>query len=330
MGLLVRPEDPAAIEADWRACLPACRWPYPFLSPTWLTAWWEEFGDGREPLVLAAWDGRRLAGVLPLMREGDALLFAGDTEVCDYMDVAALGCAEGELVAAALRALSETPWRELRLWALREDSPTLPALRDACAELGLTLAVETEDVCPFIAIPEGATWESYLESLDRKDRHELRRKLRKLPQAGAVELETLTDAEDVRAAFDDFVLMHKESRADKAAFMTAPMERFFRRVTVDLAREGRVEMTFLRLGGRRVAGVLCFPAGREMLLYNSGYDPAYAALSVGFLSKALVLKSAIERGFRRFDFLRGPERYKYDLGAEDLRVYRAVIRRNMS
>jgi len=86
-------------------------------------------------------------------------------------------------------------------------------------------------------------------------------------------------------------------------------------------------MIFLRLGGRRVASVLCFRAGDELLLYNSGYDPLFAGLSVGLLSKALALKRAIDLGSKRFDFLRGAERYKYELGAQDLAVRRCLIRR---
>jgi len=109
--------------------------------------------------------------------------------------------------------------------------------------------------------------------------------------------------------------------------MTEPMKRFFRRIVGDLSREGLIEMVFLRVGGVRTAGVLCFRSEDEVLLYNSGYDPAYSSLSVGLLSKALVLQKAIEEGRKKFDFLRGPEPYKYDLGAKDVKVYRCAVRR---
>jgi CelD/BcsL family acetyltransferase involved in cellulose biosynthesis len=105
------------------------------------------------------------------------------------------------------------------------------------------------------------------------------------------------------------------------------MEGFFRRVVPALATEGGVEMIFLKLGGVRAACVLCFRTDGDLLLYNSGYERAYAGLSVGLLSKAMALQRAIEQGIRRFDFLRGAEPYKYDLGARDVPVYRCVIRR---
>jgi len=84
----------------------------------------------------------------------------------------------------------------------------------------------------------------------------------------------------------------------------------------------------LELEGKRVAALFCFEDDEELLLYNSGYDPQYAHLSVGLLSKATCLRGAIEAGKQRFDFLRGCEPYKYDLGGKDLPVYRCLIKKS--
>jgi CelD/BcsL family acetyltransferase involved in cellulose biosynthesis len=290
-----------------------------------LQHWWDVFVDDHELVLLAVRDGERLAGVLPLMRTGNQITFAGDTEICDYMDMIAPNGDYAALWTAALRSLGEEPWDEIALWAVREDSPTLSGLPEACRELGLRFVSEQEDVCPQLELP--ADWEEYVSSLGKKDRHELRRKLRKLPQAGAVEVEVLDSPAELESGLGDFLRMHRESRADKANFMTDQMEGFFRKVVVALAAEGVAEMTFLKLADVRAACLLCFKAGDEYLLYNSGYDPAYAGFSVGLLSKALALQRAIERGYKRFDFLRGHEHYKYDLGARDVNVYRCAIRR---
>jgi CelD/BcsL family acetyltransferase involved in cellulose biosynthesis len=324
LGLNVQRVDFGAVEGTWRELLAACEPAYPFLSPTWHRIWWEEFGEDREQVLLSVADGAPCA-VVPLMREGDRLTFAGDTSICDYMDVVSAEEDRVALLEAVLRSLSEEPWSALELWALRGDSPTYAALSAVCERLGMALEREVEDVCPQLDLP--GDWEEYLAGLDKKDRHELRRKQRKLSQGGEPDLEVLTSPEDVTAALDDFVRQHKSSRSDKETFMTEQMEQFFRRVVPALAAEGAVEMIFLRLGGVRAACVLCFRTDGDLLLYNSGYEPAYAGLSVGLLSKAMALQRAIELGLRRFDFLRGAEPYKYDLGAKDVPVYRCVVRR---
>ena len=325
MSLTVTREDLGALEPEWRELLAGCKQAYPFLSPTWSRTWWDVFAGGREQMVLGIRYGDGLAGVLPLMRDGGRLTFAGDTEICDYMDMVVGDGSHAEAWHAALRSLSEEPWDEVALWAVREDSPTFAALPAVCRELGLSFSAEVEDVCPQLPIP--GDWDEYVAGLGKKDRHELRRKLRKLPQAGQVELEVLESPADIEPALGDFLRMHRESRADKANFMTEQMEVFFRRIVLALAEEGVAEMTFLKLAGVRVACLLCFKSGDEYLLYNSGYDTAYSGFSVGLLSKALALQRAIERGYKRFDFLRGHEHYKYDLGAKDVNVYRCVIRR---
>jgi CelD/BcsL family acetyltransferase involved in cellulose biosynthesis len=81
------------------------------------------------------------------------------------------------------------------------------------------------------------------------------------------------------------------------------------------------------MDGRRVASILCFEDENEVLLYNSGYDPGLSYLSVGLISKALLLRSAIEEGRRHLDFLRSDEPYKYDLGGSDVEVHRCLIRK---
>ena len=327
MGYTVQREalEPAFNE-EWRALLPRASMNKVFASPTWMRVWWQEFGAGRELILLSVRRDGELAGVAPLMRDGDRLCFAGDTQVCDYMDIVAAPGEEEAVLSAVVRSVGEEPWQELALWAVPEGSPTLNALKAAALEFGLHVDIEPEDVCPQLELP--STWEEYLAGLNKKDRHELRRKLRKLSQGGEVSLESVVEQAAVEAALDDFLRMCRESRADKAEFMTEQMERFFRAIVTALAAEGRIEILFLTLDKVRVATVLCFHEGEEALLYNSGYDPNYAYLSVGLLSKALALRKAIEEGRRRFDFLRGREPYKYDLGAKDVAVYRCTVRRS--
>ena len=109
--------------------------------------------------------------------------------------------------------------------------------------------------------------------------------------------------------------------------MTAERERFFVDAAVELASRGQLKLSFLALDGVQVASCMSFDYGDSYLLYNSGYDPAFSHLSVGILNKALSIKEAIGAGKHFFDFLRGTERYKYNLGAEDRAVYRLTVRR---
>ena len=321
----VRREELPALAPEWAGLLSRCEEPVPFMHPTWQRVWLEEFQAARELLLLAARDGGRLAGVATLLREGGKLSFAGHYSICDYMDfvVAPDGC--GEVFDALLAALLREEWSELELRGLREGSVTLSELVPRLRAAGLSVEQEEEAVAPRVALP--GDWEAYLAALPKKDRHELRRKLRRLQAAGELEFHIYTSPEDVGERLPTLLRLMVESRSDKAAFMSEQMGRFFHRMALAMAGEGIVRLYELELDTRPVASVLCLHQGRELLFYNSGYDPQYAGLAVGLASKAFCLRDAIASGCAHADFLRGKEPYKYDLGAEDRQVYKLTVRR---
>ena len=72
----------------------------------------------------------------------------------------------------------------------------------------------------------------------------------------------------------------------------------------------------LKIEGKIATGIMSFESQDEYWLYNSGYDPEFSYYSVGLLLKAHSIKKAIEAGKKKYDFLRGNERYKYELGGK--------------
>ncbi len=155
--------------------------------------------------------------------------------------------------------------------------------------------------------------------LTTKQRHELRRKERRLSETGGISFR-ISDAG--QADMDVFIKLFKGSRSDKAAFMTPEKESFFRSMAARLSGQGLLKLKIMELDSLPVAAVICFDYQNNAYLYNSGYDPEYAWLSVGLLSKALCIKETIGLGRKKFDFLSGAEIYKYRLGGQELPLYR--------
>ena len=176
-----------------------------FLHPSWLRTWLAEFGAGCEPLVLTCGDGN-LVGFAPLMRADDRLTFIGDASICDFMDVMVDPDNADAAYEALWHQLSDQDWREIELWGLMESSPTRERLKSYAAHNGYTVQEIPEAVSPRLELP--ATWEDYLASLGKKDRHELRRKIRRLyDSGGSVDFDVLSSQEDVVAAMDDFLAL---------------------------------------------------------------------------------------------------------------------------
>jgi CelD/BcsL family acetyltransferase involved in cellulose biosynthesis len=295
-----------------------------FGHPVWLRAWLDEFGENFEPVFLECSNAETFA-VAPLMRDDHRLTFIGDPSICDYMDLLVAPDRE-DAYDAVWQQLVADDWGELDLWGLQDASPTRAAVKRLAAASGYGVREEKEAVAPRLPLPE--SFEDYLGSLGKKDRHELRRKLRRFFDSGnEAESEVYSDQASVVAHMDAFLELHTQSRQDKTDFMTPAMELFFRRMASAMAAAGLVRLFMLYCNHKPVASVFCFDAGSQLYMYNSGYNPSYSNLSVGLVSKVMCLRWAIENGKQGLDFLRGNEPYKYDLGATDQDIYRLIVRR---
>ena len=327
MPYLVTPQSFASVSEEWQQLLPQCASDSLFLTPLWQDVWWREMGSGELQLLRVAQDDR-LLGVAPLACDGPEWRFLGDTSVFDYQDFIVSKGAETSFFQALLDYLEEETWETLDLVSLRDGSPTLEVLPGLARERGHEVVIEVEGVAPGVCLP--VAWDDYLARLSRKDRHELRRKLRRLQRAGEYHTVAVRDAQELPAAMDEFLSLMRTSRVDKEQFLTPEREHFFRSIGQELSHAGQIQLYFLQVNGSRAAGALCFDYRGRRLLYNSGYDLDFSPLSVSLLLKAFCLQEAIEQGMDYFDFLRGAEPYKYDLGAKDVSLYHMTIRRHPS
>ena len=313
----------------WERILPACATDTVFVTPWWHKTWWDNFGtqggSSREPRILSVYDGGDLLGIAPLMSDGDTLTFLGDKDLSDYFDFVTPTDKVARFFPALWESISDYGWATLDLPSLPSGSPTLERLPAIAESMGMSVTIEEEETTPKAELP--ATWDEFLAGLRKKDRHELRRKLRRLDRENSHRQYVVADGEVLNGSMQDFFRLLRASREDKNAFLTPEREAFF----LDIAREsvsrGQFRLSFLEVDGENVAACICFDYGGDYLLYNSGYDPSYSRLSVGLINKALSLQAAIEEGRKTFNFLKGNERYKYNLGGRDELVYHLTISR---
>ncbi len=313
------------IAEGWEDLLPSCWTNTVFLTPWWQTTWLDHFGDRSTSRIIAAFNGDgALVGIAPMNVADGSVTFLGDTDLFDYRDFLVRKGGEDAFYPAVFDEIGAWEWDAFSLESVPEGSPTIRFATTAAKNKGWRVMVEEEDKAPFKNLP--GSWDEYVSGLGKKYRHELRRKVRKLGNSGEVAQYDCTP-EMLPGHLPDFFRLHRLSSPEKAEFMTSDRESFFTELMQTTAARGRLKLSMLELDGVRVAACINFDYGDSYLLYNSGYDPAYSQLSVGFVNKAWTIKDAIESGKRTFDFLRGTERYKYDLGAEDRSIYTIRIRR---
>ena len=298
-------------------------WPNPFVTPAWIDAWKKTLGTDAEIFTVSAREGKSLCGVLPLMKAGNEARFAGDPDVFDYFDAVAVPGQEMKTASLLLEAARREGIGILDLGPVRPESFVHTHLAETARRQGLQVSVEPIAVTVEMDLPD--TWDAYLQSLSGKQRHEVRRKLRRFQEAGATAFRLHTHPEDVERALPVFFQLFKSNRKDKAGFLTPPMRAYFEELCRALSREGMVRLSVLELNGDPVAATLCFDDGRTIYLYNNGYDAAYGAVSAGLVSKVFTIRDAVELGRRRYDFLRGDEIYKFRLGGREIQLVRVRI-----
>lgn len=309
--LLVSPASFDRLAPEWAALHAAVPGATIFTHPAWHAAWLRHFGAGTAPLFLEFRDGEDLVGVAALDLAGPVARTLGDENVRDYGGPLARPSDEARVAAALLEFLREDRTRELELWGVPGDAPMVAAMRQEAEDQGWSFEATVETTSPFAALP--ATFDEYVAQLAKKDRHELRRKMRNLDAAGEVRYEVWT-GDDAFARIDALFALMRASRQDKDAFLTPPMEAFFRDLVTTFAPLEMAAIGALHLDGHVAALLLTFESDEATLLYNSGYEPDLAPLAVGLVSKAAAIRRAIESGKARFDFLRGDEEYKRRLG----------------
>jgi CelD/BcsL family acetyltransferase involved in cellulose biosynthesis len=322
-----------ALITEWDDLLHNSRADTIFMTYMWQTTWWRYLGEGDLTILAVRDDDGALVGLTPLFRvphEGPGVLSTvGCVDVSDYLDWIVRRGQEEAVLSALLDALDTqlaSEWRELHLCNIPADSPTLEWAPGLAEARGWQVRRFIDDVAPRFSIPP--TWEAYEEMLPGKARRELRRKLRKAGPYSGVDWYIVGPQHDLDAEIDAFVDLLIASQPEKADFMDERNRTFFHAIGRATYAAGHLQLAFLTLEGRRVAAYLNFLYADRVMVYNSGLDPTAYHLSPGIVLMAYLIRWAIEQGrLTIFDFLRGDESYKYDLGGVDTYVHRLNITR---
>jgi CelD/BcsL family acetyltransferase involved in cellulose biosynthesis len=324
----------AALRQEWNPLLRNSISDTIFLTWEYQSTWWEHLGEG-ELYLIAVRDGDQLSGIAPLYLtltdDGlNELSIVGCRDVSDYLDLVVASGQEEEVYSALLGWLEsdEAPaWDLADLCNIPAASPTHSLLAEMAEARGYQVQTEVEDVCPIIHLP--SSWEEYLNSLDGKQRREIRRKIRKAERGAQINWYIVGEERDLAAEMEAFIELHEKSDVDKDEFMDTQMRGFFHAAAQVLHEAGWLRLAFIEINGDKAATMLNFDYQDSILVYNSGYDPReYAWLSPGIVLLAYCIQRAIELGRAKFDFLRGDEEYKYRFGAQPTEVYRLLIGRN--
>ena len=291
----------------------------PFLRYGWFDAWWRAFGGGGMPHVVAAWRGEELAGLLPLWRDPNGVLRSMTNQHSpEFMIVA-----DDE---AAERAL----WRE----ALRLHAPEImvnvldPArgVENLCRASRHRLrpvSAATATVSPFV--DTSGSFTEFQCSLGRNLRKDLDRRRRRLHECGDVDIRFSDGSCALDHTLDEAFRVERTGWKGECGVAIEPgstVERFYRDTAHWASALGILHVAELRLNGKLIAFEYSMRVSGAHYAIRAAFDAQHRGLAPGKLLLLEAIRDAFESECQTYDFLGGPDPYKFEWTSHARRLVR--------
>ena len=180
-----------------------------------------------------------------------------------------------------------------------------------------SIEIIKSDISVYVELPDN--YETYLNSLSKKNRHELKRKKRVFfDKFGDISLEKSKNND----IFDEFVRMHKKSRGEKGKYMTETVEDFYR----SLIEQENWYIYYINYEDSMISSAFVYESEIVDYLYNSCRDHALEEFNTGTYLNDQLLQNSIINKKQYFDYLKGEEKYKFNFGGQVHQLYDLKIK----
>ena len=338
-------EELLSLRTEWDTLLDSCEHASIFAKWEWADAYFRYRLPTRRPIVLAVRDDRgTLVGILPLSKVTrfgalQTVEVLGCTKsgypISDYGGPIAVRGMESAMWQAILAHLKKSPWAIIDFRNCPEydasEGHLLNMVNRAKPNSGWLARVQTSAVCRVIPLPN--SFDAYLATLSSNTRQNLRRKLRKLREAGySLEEVPLQDVTTRSEAVEALIVLHRQRWAEYAGggFSDERSCMLHKHLIETLGTNGHVDMRIVRSSEGKTVGVI-YNLRRNGVAYfysiGVSQDPELSHLSLGVCLLADSIQAAIGAGCHTFDLLRGDHDYKAHFGGYTTHNLRVTIYR---
>jgi CelD/BcsL family acetyltransferase involved in cellulose biosynthesis len=305
----------------------------PFSRYEYLSQWWKTLGggewEGAKFVLVSATENDQLVGIAPLFIDEydgqQALLLIGSIEISDYLDLIVRESDISPFLSGLIDFLASSlndDWSAIDLYNLPDASPTLATLK-ADSE-GRGWSYHEEIYRPTPRIPLNGSFEDYLMNIDKKQRHELRRKMRRADESGRVRFHVVDKDANIEPELESFFQLMVQDPG-KAEFLHDAMREQMSQAIRAAHKQGYLWLAYLEVDDVKAAATLCFDYRNKLWGYNSGVSFDFKDISPGWVIMGQTIQWCCENGRYEFDFMRGDEEYKYRMGGVNKYVMRARV-----
>jgi len=310
------------LREQWNVLLKRSLHPIVFLTHQWVDTWWKAFGTGKSLFILLVYDGNELTAIAPLMIHEGAHVILGKPHIAirarkiefianvhsNRADII-LGNKPAEACEKIINFLTDdcsNYWDIMSLEYLLVDSPSFMFLENALKKKNISYKQYSLISSPYV--PINCTWNEYAQSLSKKHKNNIARRIKKMSIKGAPIIKKCHDTSDLAPILDHIFTVAAESwkaKENTALSSNDQSRAFYADLAYTAAKEGWLEIYILYLGQVPVVFNFALVFENRLLLLKTEYDENYSEYGVGHALILTQLKSTFSRGLTEFDFL-GP------------------------
>ena len=204
-------------------------------------------------------------------------------------------------------------WSTLAFDGVVAGSELARAVEAEVATRGLKLESSEGSASPYLRID--GDWDAFLRGKSANFRANMKRKLRRLMEAGDIEVCFVTDPAELDKAMG--AIRQIEVRSWKAEEGTAITDRvweqdFYRALVSKFGKNGQLLITLVRRGSVPLAFDLTLIGGGKAYCLKTSFDAEFAELSAGAVLRTELMRRIFSLGLDEYDFLGKSERYKLE------------------
>lgn len=307
----------------------------PMLSAAWVMPYLEHCLAPNESWTcyLAITPDRRLVGILPLVirphpvwRSFLPILHTPYDEHTRCGDLLVASGMENLVFERFLVALFEQFGSSfvLEIKGIRDNSPTLLLLKRKIH--GWSIWLKSDRLGYFIFFDKPL--EKFMETLSSGFKQNLRKSNRRLAKSLNYSFTSVTNSAAVHHSFEKFLELESsgwKGKSGTAIKCSLKLNKFYYELVQRLSERGWLELDFLEVEGKPIAGLFAVQFGSALAFPKSAYDEAYSFYSPGNLLLENIVKQAFNGSkYREINFV-GNTKWLEDWKVDKVTYYQLYL-----
>lgn len=305
-------EEFESLQPAWNALLANSPRQDAFMTWEWQFAWWRHFGERYKMQIITIWQNEELVGIAPLMimerRKYGFTFHALCNFNSPYVDVGGFVFRTGDsetlfLIFSEIMKLRRY-WDSFEFHGFPIQSAEVVTFSEFFRKADF---ISYNRIDKYYVIPIEETWDEYLKKISSNLRTDVRRRVKRIREAGEVRFEQLSGEQVRWEHFESIFQINKYGKFP--GLYQSPQEQAFQRELFE-RMQSRIWINFLYLNSAPIAFRYGFLYNGRAEDWRNGYDIRQSQYAPGKVLLYFTLEDVFNRCLKEFDFLLGEETYK--------------------